>query len=71
MDKKYVLSAPTKEEQDNFLKEFQALCDKHSIYFEPIPQFTRKTIQDPWTIVCQAWIQKKTEEITIKPEDLK
>lgn len=52
---------PSKEETEKFMKEFNDLCDKHSIYFEPVPQYTRETITSPWQLTCQVFLQKKTE----------
>ena len=60
---KYNLSAPTAEEQDAFMKEFNDLCKKHSIYFEPVPMFNREKVGAPWQIICQIFLQKKIEVV--------
>lgn len=59
-DAKYNLSAPTAEEQDAFMKEFNALVEKHSMYFEPVPFMQRKSLTDPWEVSAQIFLQKKT-----------
>lgn len=62
-NKKYDLSVPTEDEQKNFMKEFSDLCDKHSMYFEPVPQYQRKDLESPWVTGCTIFLQKKTEII--------
>lgn len=57
---KYSLSAPTQEEQSNFMKDLQAVVEKHEMYFEPIPQLQRKDLTSPWEIACAWFLQKKT-----------
>ncbi len=63
MEKTYNLSAISKEESDIFMKEFGELLDKHSLYFEPIPQFQRTKLEEPWKLVCTIFLQKKTEVV--------
>lgn len=58
---KYSLSEVSKEQSDSFMKEFQELLNKHSLYYEPVPQFTRDSLTSPWKIQCQILLQKKTE----------
>lgn len=60
MQPRYLLSESTKEERDNFMMELQVLLDKHSLYFEPIPQITRESNDKPWHISCQILLQKRT-----------
>lgn len=57
----YTLSDVTVEEKESFMKEFQELLIKHSVYFEPVPQYARDSLESPWKIVCQIMLQKKTE----------
>lgn len=56
---KYNLSEPTKEEQEAFMKDFRELLEKHSMYYEPVPQYSRKEIGAPWEVTCQILLQKK------------
>lgn len=65
MEKKYNLSEANQEERDAFMKEFAELLDKHSLYFEPVPQFIRDTIETPWRVVTQIFLQKKTEVVEV------
>jgi hypothetical protein len=58
---KFLLSDATTEEQTTFMKEFMELLEKHSLYYEPVPQFTRDDNQSPWKIVVQVILQKKTK----------
>jgi hypothetical protein len=58
---KFLLSDATTEEQTTFMKEFMELLEKHSLYYEPVPQFTRDDNQSPWKIVVQVLLQKKTK----------
>lgn len=58
---KFNLSDCTKEDSDAFMKDFGELLDKHSLYFEPVPQFIRTSLTDPWRIVTQIFLQKKTK----------
>lgn len=62
-ESKYSLSPVSQDEQDLFMKEFQELLDKHSMYFEPIPFVQRKSLTDPFEIAAQILLQKKTEII--------
>lgn len=64
--KKFKLSQPTEEEKSTFMKEFTALCDKHSMYFEPVPSYSRDTFETPWQLVCQIWLQKKIEIVEVE-----
>ena len=59
---RYKLSETTPEEQKAFMDEFQSLLDKHSLYFEPVPQYVRDSLQSPWQLKCQIFLQKKTLE---------
>lgn len=63
MEPKYKLSMPTETEQQDFMKEFAELLDKHSMYYEPVPQFERVDLQSPWQIKIAVFLQKKTEVI--------
>lgn len=63
---KYKLSDTTPEESKAFMVDFQELLSKHSLYFEPVPQFTRKSLTSPWEIQTQIFLQRKTE--IVKPE---
>lgn len=65
-EQKYKLSDCTKEDSDLFMKEFGELLNKHSLYFEPVPQFIRDSLTAPWKIVTQIFLQKKTE--IVEPE---
>lgn len=60
MEKKYKLSEVTSEEQEAFMKDFEAFLNERSLYFEPVPEWTRKDLQSPWTIRCSIFLQKKT-----------
>lgn len=62
---KYSLSDLSKEEQESFMKDFNEVLNNHSVYFEPIPQYTRKDNNSPWDITCSILLQKK---ILIKEE---
>lgn len=68
MEQKYDLSDLSKEEQDSFMKDFGALLDKHSLYYEPVPQFVRETMESPWEIRTQIFLQKKTLRKSEKKE---
>ena len=59
--KKFNLSDCSNEYRDLFMKEFQELLDKHSLYFEPIPTYQRDTFESPWQIKCNILLQKRTE----------
>lgn len=56
---KFDLTEVSKEETDAFMKDFQDLLKKHSLYFEPVPQYTRDTLTSPWKTVCQVFLKKK------------
>ena len=70
MQPKYNLKDCTPEEQNSFMKEFQELLNKHSLYFEPVPQFTRDNINSPWKIVCQVFLQKKVEVVEVEKDSI-
>lgn len=53
---------PTPEEQADFLKAFQELCESKEMYFEPVPQFSRDTLQSPWKVTTQILLQKKVKK---------
>jgi hypothetical protein len=57
---KFLLTDATTEEQQAFMTEFMALLEKHSLYYEPCPQFARDDAQSPWKVVVQVILQKKT-----------
>jgi hypothetical protein len=67
---KYKLVEATEEEKSNFMKDFNDILVKHSIYFEPVPQFTRETLNDPWKVVCQVLIQKKVEIVEVEKDSI-
>lgn len=69
-DQKYKLSEPTQEEKDSFMKDFEELLKKHSIYFEPVPQFARDNITSPWKVICQIFLQKKAEIIEVEKDSI-
>lgn len=69
MEQKISLKDCTKEESDLFMKEFGQLLEKHSLYFEPVPQFERDDLKSPWKVVCQVFLQKKVE--VVEKESLK
>lgn len=56
---KYTLSDLNQEDQDTFMKSFNELLNAHSVYFEPIPQYTRKSAISPWEVTCSILLQKK------------
>lgn len=63
---KFSLIDCTKEELDSFGKDFQALIDKHSLYFEPVAQKERMEFTDSqgtkksaWADVCNILVKKK------------
>ncbi len=58
-ESKFSLVDVTKEETKDFMEKFNAFVTESGMYFEPVPQFTRKNIGDPWEIVCQVILQKK------------
>lgn len=66
---KYSLKDLTKEERDAFLKDFQSILEKHSVYFEPIPKMARKDLHSPWQIVCDISILKKVENKQEKKDE--
>lgn len=68
MDKepKYKFIDASEEEKTDFMKKFNQLLVESSMYFEPVPQYSRKSIQHPWETVCQILLQKKVE-ITDEP----
>lgn len=72
---KYKLVDASPEEQKDFMGKFQALLKETEMYYEPVPQFTRDSVEDPWKVVCQVLLQKKVllnEPIIspIQPEDV-
>jgi len=72
---KFKLEEATKEEKDVFMTKFQNFLEESNIYFEPVPQFTRDSLSDPWKVVCQVILQKKVfitkeEETQIKNENI-
>jgi hypothetical protein len=69
MQPKYKLSEPTAEEIKAFQEDFAAVLEKHSLYYEPVPQYSRKSLSDPWTLTCQIFIQKKTAVEEETPQD--
>ncbi len=72
---KFNLSEVSNEESQLFMKEFGELLEKHSLYFEPVPQFTREGLVQPdgkpypWKIVTQILLQKKTSIVEPRGED--
>lgn len=70
-EQKFNLTPTTEEENKVFMKEFGELLDKHSLYFEPVPQFTRETLTSPWKIVTQIFLQKKTPVVEETKEEVK
>lgn len=60
MQPKYTLSDASEKEQQLFMQEFNELLNKFSLYYEPVPQFSRDSLTSPWKIVCQVFLQKKT-----------
>ncbi len=56
---KYKLVEATEEEKTDFMKKFNDLLNETSIYFEPVPQFSRESLQSPWEVKCQIFLQKK------------
>lgn len=75
MPPKYSLSDCSKEEVDLFMKELGELLNKHSLYFEPVPKFTRDgLVQEdgkpyPWKIVCEILLNKKVEIVEATKEE--
>lgn len=63
---KYSVVDLTNEERDAFSKDFEALMEKHSVYFEPIPKIERKDMQSPWQLGCNVLLLKKVKNETIK-----
>lgn len=67
---KFSLIEASEQEKTNFMRKFGELLEETSMYFEPVPQFTRDSLQSPWNIVCQVFLQKKvpiSEESVISP----
>jgi len=58
---KYKRVEPTLEEKEAFLKAFEELCLKHSMYFEPVPALQRKEVNSPWEIVSQVVLLKNIQ----------
>lgn len=58
---KFSLIEASEEEKSSFMKKFGQLLEESSMYFEPVPQFTRESLQSPWKIVYQIFLQKKVE----------
>ncbi len=63
---KYKLADVSEEEKNAFMKDFDALLKKHSVYFEPIPQIRRENLQTPWKIVTEVLLQKKVEVVEVE-----
>ena len=63
---KFKLVDVSAEEQTFFLKDFEELLKKHSLYFEPIPQLRRDNMQSPWKIVTEVLLQKKIEVVEVE-----
>ena len=61
MNPKYKLVDMSDEEKSNFMKKLVEFCESESVYFEPVPQFTRDSIGTPWEIVTQVLLQKKID----------
>jgi len=59
MTPKYKLVDASSDEQADFMKKFQALLTETGMYYEPVPQFSRDSLTEPWKIVCQVLLQKK------------
>ena len=70
MNPKYKLSDATSEEQQAFLKDFNDLLNKHSMYYEPIPAFEREDISKPWKLVFKIWLQKKKEIVEVEKDSI-
>lgn len=71
MNPKYELVDMSEEEKSNFMEKFHKFLAEESVYFEPVPQFTRTAIGAPWEIVMQVLLQKKINiegEASIKEE---
>lgn len=58
-EQKYNLVDLTAEELTSFQKDFQEFLSSRSIYFEPIPQYERKELTDPWSLRCSLIVKKK------------
>ena len=56
---KYKLVEPTNEEVIEFKKRFEDMLNDMSLYYEPVPQFSRSEIGKPWEVVCQVYLRKK------------
>lgn len=59
MNPKYNLIDLSEEEKNSFMAKFMKLCQDENVYFEPVPQFTRTALGEPWEIVTQILLQKK------------
>jgi hypothetical protein len=71
MQPKFKLSEPTELEKQNFMNEFNELCNKHSMYFEPIPQYQRENITSPWDLKVVIFLQKKKEIVEVEKDSIK
>jgi len=71
MQPKYNLGECTEEESSAFMKDFNELLNKHSVFFEPVPVYSREGLvkEDgtayPWTTVCQIMLKKKTPVVEV------
>ena len=59
MNPKYKLVDATTKEQEDFMSKFQDLLNETGMYYEPVPQFVRDSLEGPWKVVCQVILQKK------------
>lgn len=70
-ESKYKLVDLSEVEKNEFMKKFNDFLNENSVYFEPVPQFTRKTLQSPWEIVTQIFLQKKVEVVEVEKDAVK
>ena len=61
MSKKYSFSEPTKEEQEIFMTEFNAILEKYSLVAETIPQLVRSNESGEFALKGTLMLSKKTE----------
>lgn len=72
-NQKFSLSDVTQEEQEAFMKDFTEFLNSRSLYFEPVPQYSRDDIKSPWKTTVSIFLQKKTpitEEPVIKDAEV-
>lgn len=65
----YELVDCTQEELSAFYKDLNGILELHSVYIEPVPAFSRKSMFDPFTPSANLLIQKKVKKNVVPSEN--